>query len=283
MFLYKHVREVSQSDLADRLQGAAFVYIRLGLSHPPDQQVISYNWRRRFFLRERRAIEQAATAIQAVAADHDIIAEGDPRIHPEKVDNAAIADDLIVDAIDRARSRGLAEFDTKRASNATYDDMVFFERQAFLNLADAGTTTTTVTDTRRFERAVARENTPHGDIRVDRTVDRISLHRTRRISIRTSVDPYTHLETMKKTARPPDQTQLDDYEDGCQPSDWKRIRDEVLEPFHSGVDIILEEIKERRSSRTRDRCHRYHAVAVLSLAVQRRRRRVENRHVCHGQ
>ena len=66
-----------------------------------------------------------------MCADHDIIADGEPRIHPDKVDDTEIADDLVVDAIERARNRGLAEFDTKRAANATYDDMVFFERQAW--------------------------------------------------------------------------------------------------------------------------------------------------------
>lgn len=218
LFLYQQVRSFTQSDLAARLRGAAYVYIRLGLSRPPHQQAISYNWRRRFSLDERRAIKQAATAIQAVAADHDLVADGEPRVHPDKIDDTQIADDLIVDAIDRARTRGLAEFDTKRAANATYDDMVFFERQAFLTLADAGTTTTTVTDTRRFERASDREQTPHGD---------------------------THLETMKQTARPPEQTRLNDYADGRRPPAWKRIRDEVLAPFHRGVEIILEEVRDQ--------------------------------------
>lgn len=35
MFLYQHVRDLTQSELADRLRGAAYVYIRLGLSRPP--------------------------------------------------------------------------------------------------------------------------------------------------------------------------------------------------------------------------------------------------------
>ena len=218
LFLYQHVRGFSQNGLEDRLQGAAYVYIRLGLSRPLCQQAISYNWRRRFSLKERQAITQAATAVQAVCADHDLLAAGEPRIHPDKVDDTEIADDLVVDAIERARNRGLTEFDTKRAANATYDDMLFFERQTFLNLADAGTTITSVTDTRRFERASEREKTPHGD---------------------------THLETMKQTARPPEQIRLDDYADGRRPPAWKRIRDEVLDPFHRGVEIILDEVREQ--------------------------------------
>ncbi|WP_241431120.1 transposase [Halococcus thailandensis] len=48
---------------------------------------------------------------------------------------------------------------------------------------------------------------------------------------------------MKKTAAPPEQITLDDYEDGRRPRDWQRIRDEVLDPFHRGVETILDEVR----------------------------------------
>jgi len=94
---------------------------------------------------------------------------------------------------------------------------VFFERQGYLNMADRGTTTCSNGSSKRFERLSDRKETPHGD---------------------------THLRTMKKTAAPPEQTTLDEYEDGCRPTDWGRIRDEVLDPFHRGVETILEEVRE---------------------------------------
>lgn len=49
---------------------------------------------------------------------------------------------------------------------------------------------------------------------------------------------------MKQTATPPPQTTLDEYENGQQPTDWQRIRDEVLDPFHRGVETILDEVRE---------------------------------------
>jgi hypothetical protein len=120
-------------------------------------------------------------------------------------------------AVEAARDRGLDEFDSDRAGNATFSDLVFFERQGYLNMADRGTTTRSKGSSKRFERLSDRKETPHGD---------------------------THLRTMKKTAAPPKQTTLDDYEDGQRPTDWGRIRDEVLDPFHRGVETILKEVRE---------------------------------------
>ena len=208
LFLYQHVRGFTQNQLATRLHGVAYVSIRLGLAGSLGQQAISYTWRQRFSLGERRAITQAATAIQKVCTDHDLSNDGEPRTHPDTIDNARISDDRIIDAIERARNRDLAEFDIKRAANATYDDVLFFERQAYLALTDAGTTTRSKTATQRFARASGYDDVPVGD---------------------------THLRTMKQTATPAEQLRLDEFEDGHRPPDWKRIRDEVLEV--SGVPV----------------------------------------------
>lgn len=43
MFLYKYARGYNQSELERRLKGAAYVYIRLGLKKPLNQQIISHN------------------------------------------------------------------------------------------------------------------------------------------------------------------------------------------------------------------------------------------------
>ena len=40
LFLYKHARELNQSELARRLRGAAYVYLRLGFDQPISQQII---------------------------------------------------------------------------------------------------------------------------------------------------------------------------------------------------------------------------------------------------
>ena len=199
------------------MKGAAYVWIRFELPRPPTQQAISYIWRNRLSLADRRTIKATAHAIQEVASDHDIISDGEPRLDPETVDSTEITDNHIMDAVEQARERGLDEFDSERASNATFEDLVFFERQAYLNMADRGTTTRSVGATQRFERLSDREETPH---------------------------PDTHLRTMKQTATPSPQTTLDEYENGRRPTDWQRIRDEVLDPFHRGVEVLLDEVRD---------------------------------------
>lgn len=215
MFVYQHVRGFTQSELYRRLKGAAYVWIRFELSRPPTQQAINYIWRNRLSPADRRAIKATGHGIQDIASDYDIIAEGEPRLDPDTVDSTEITDDQIMDAVETARERGLDEFDSERASNATFEDLVFFERQAYLNMADRGTTTRSVGQTQRFERLSGRKATPHLD---------------------------THLRTMKQTATPPPQTTLDEYENGRRPATWQRIRDEVLEPFHRGVDVLLDSL-----------------------------------------
>ncbi|WP_240730004.1 transposase [Halalkalirubrum salinum] len=49
---------------------------------------------------------------------------------------------------------------------------------------------------------------------------------------------------MKKVAKPESQLTFDEFVTGTQVPAWKRIRDEVLEPFHAGVENILEELTD---------------------------------------
>lgn len=211
MFLYQHARGFNDSELHRRLKGTAYVFIRFELGRAPTQQAINYMWRRRLSLADRHAIEATASEIRAVAADHEIVADGEPRIDPGEVSDEGITDEHIMQAIRTARDHGLSAFETDRAANASYPDELFFERQAYLNLADVGTTT----PRRRFDRLSDWNKTPHGD---------------------------THLRTMKQIAAPAEQTSLPDFADGERPLDWKRIRDAILEPFHAGLECLLEEI-----------------------------------------
>ena len=210
MFLYQHARGFNESELHRRLKGTAYVFIRFELGRAPTQQAINYMWRRRFSLADRRAITATARQIRAVAANHEILADGEPRLHPSEVSDE-VTDEHIMQAIRTARDRGLGAFETDRAANAQYPDELFFERQAYLNLADVGTTT----PRRRFDRLSDWNKTPHGD---------------------------THLRTMKQIGAPLEQTSLTDYTDGERPLDWQRIRDAILEPFHAGLDCLLAEI-----------------------------------------
>jgi hypothetical protein len=214
MFLYQHARGFNDSELHRRLKGTAYVFIRFRLERPPTQQAINYMWRRRLSLTDRRAIMATAREIRAVAATHDIIADGEPRLDPDDIDDAGVSDKQIMQAIRVARDRGLAAFETDRAANAKYSDEIFFERQAYLNMADVGTTT----PRRRFDRLSDWDETPHGD---------------------------THLRTMKKIGATDDQLTLADFADGERPVKWERIRDTILEPFHEGVECLLNDVIER--------------------------------------
>ncbi|MFB6228541.1 MAG: hypothetical protein ABEH88_08270 [Halobacteriales archaeon] len=75
------------------------------------------------------------------------------------------------------------------------DPAVAFEVSAneppYKGVRSRGMATITPDEGKSVLRALIERYLGDTDIRVDRTVDRISLHRTRRISIRTSVDPYT--------------------------------------------------------------------------------------------
>ena len=193
MFLCMETRDISQPELHRRLKGTAYIWVRFGLDGVLTQQAISYIWRNRLSLTDRHMIRATAQVIREIAADHGILSDDEPRLDPGRIDSTDVTDDHIMNAIEAARDRGLDEFDSGRAGNATFEDMVFFERQGYLNMAVRGTTTRSNGSNRRFERISDRRETPHSD---------------------------THLRTMKKAAAPPEQTTLDDYEDGRRPADW---------------------------------------------------------------
>lgn len=210
-FLYMYAREFSQSELARRLSGAAYVYIRLGLPKPISQPIISHNKRSRFDKDDRALLKGAAERIQDVCAEHDVVEKNEPALDPEDVQHDDVSEEQIMDAVSRATELGLSEFTADRASNASFALDAYFERQGYLNMARAGATS----KKRRFERLSDRENVPTGS---------------------------AHNRTMKKVGTPDRQTGLGDFSTGeCTPQ-WKRIRDELLPPFHKGVEQILDEI-----------------------------------------
>ncbi len=213
LFLYKYARELNQSELARRLQGAAYVYLRLGFDRPISQQIISHNKRNRFAPEERKLLRDAAEVIRTVCSEHDVIRTNEPALNPEDVQHDRVSEAEIMDAVKRATDLGFSEFSADRASNAKYPLEAYFERQGYLNMSRAGTTTAS----RRFARLSERETVPHGS---------------------------SHNRTMKKVAKPESQLTFDEFVTGKQEPEWKRIRDEVLEPFHAGVENILDELTD---------------------------------------
>lgn len=217
-FLYKYLHDIGQRKLERRLKGATFLYQRFGLHKPLKQGDIYYNKTNRFTLSERRALKEAADHLRECAIDHDLMREGEPRLDPEKVDDEQVTDEQIIDAIQRARNRGLKQFDTRRADNATYEDLVFYERLAYLSYKGRGTTTRSISDTnQRFERLTGRHKVPC---------------------------PNTHWNAMKSAATPPEQTSLDQFTDGQRPEEWHRIRDLLLPAFHEAIADNLAEMDD---------------------------------------
>lgn len=210
-FLYMYARGFSQSELERRLRGAAYVYIRLGLDRPINQQIISHNERSRFDKGDRPILKAAAECIQEVCADHGVVATNEPAMEPEDVQHEDVSEEQIMDAVQRATDLGFDKFSADRASNSKYALEAYFERQGYLNMARAGATS----NRRRFARLSERDEVPHGS---------------------------SHNRTMKKIAAPDPQLALDQFGSGEGEPMWKRVRDELLTPFHAGIDAILDEI-----------------------------------------
>jgi hypothetical protein len=210
-FLYMYARGFSQSQLARRLRGAAYVYLRLGLDRPISQQIISHNERSRFDHDDRAVLKAAADCIQDVCADHDIVQTNEPALEPEDVQHEDVSEEQILRAVKRATNMGFKEFSANRASNTKFALDAYFERQGYLNMANAGATS----KRRRFARVSERDVVPHGS---------------------------SHNRTMGKIAAPDPQLSLDQFGGGDSEPMWKRVRDELLPPFHAGIEAILDEI-----------------------------------------
>ena len=215
-FIYQRTRGFSQPDLVNRLWKWPYVSLHLGFgqTEPPTQQAISYAWRNRFSREDRQRIKRAADHIRTICAYHGLVdASYEPALAAEDLTgHHELKEEQIMEAVERASEPVFSKFDTKRAENAKYEDEVFFERQGYMNMSEAGTTT----ERRRFARLSDRDEVPHG---------------------------RTHLRTLKKAASPDPQTELDAFRRGDREPDWKRIRDEVLEPFHDGIGEVLEEAR----------------------------------------
>lgn len=211
MFLYKEVRDFGQTETVRRLRGAAYVYVRFKLERPPTQGGLSYVWRKRFNPDDRRIIEEAGERIRTICENHDLVARDEPALDPDDIRGRDIEEEQIMDAVQRATDLAFGEFKDPRASNLSYLLDAFFERQGYLNMTRAGTTT----HRRRFARLSDREKVPHGS---------------------------THNRTLKKVADPDPQTDLWGYEDGIPPGSWRLIRDELLPAYHRAVENILDEM-----------------------------------------
>ncbi|GGN10323.1 hypothetical protein [Halarchaeum nitratireducens] len=225
-FPYMDALDLGQSEVERRLQGATYIYLRFGLPKPISQPVISHNKRTRFTLADRGLLHDLADEISDVCVEHDIIQDEAPSLDPEDIQGTRVSEDLITDAVREATQLGFQEFTADRASNAKYAPDAYFERQGYLNMANASATS----ERRRFARLSEREEVPHSS---------------------------SHNRTMQKVTTLESQLTFDEFTAGAPIPEWQRIRDHVLEPFHAGVEEILAELTDdtRASAGFHERVH----------------------------
>lgn len=223
-FLYKYARGLSQKDVERRFNSRAYLWIRFGFENAISQQTISHNERRRFNLDERLLLKHIAETIRETCAEHDVIKSGEPTPEPEHLDEPEVEESLIWEAVKRASELSFEEFTADRASNKSYALEAYFERQGYLNFTSAGQ----MTKGRRFKRLSNRGKVPQ-----------------RR----------GHNDTLRKVADPNSELEFQEFDPADPRPAWKRIRDEVLDPFHSGVENILDEIAGRDREGIRQPVH----------------------------
>jgi hypothetical protein len=167
-FLYQHVYDISQAELARRLRGTAYLFIRFDLGDPMRQQTISHNWRRRLTRTERHTIKEMADHIHDLCVAHGVMQDDAPALDPDDL-NADIEEEQIMRAVRNATELGFKEFTADRADNAKYPLEAYTERYGYLTMTNAGATTAR----RRFNRLSPRDETPHGSSHV-RTMKKIA-------------------------------------------------------------------------------------------------------------
>jgi len=135
-YLYKQIRGYKQKQVAEHLSNRLALREAFGFDQSPDQQIVSYAWRR--FETDDASIDSkdilntAARGIAQTAADHDIIHEayvpdapGDDEVEDD--DGEPTAERKYVrrrggKLVDVVRKHGFPEFHSGRADNRIYED-----------------------------------------------------------------------------------------------------------------------------------------------------------------
>jgi len=212
VILYQKVCRFSQREVCSRIRRWAYIQLRFGLDRTPRQQTLSYTYRNRLSLDDRQTLTNVADEIRRVATAHDLLSAPDegPPIEPHERGEKGLTEDEIRRATRIARDRAFTEFTTNRAANATYEDEVYWEIQAYLSMTAHGKRRTK----RRATRLSSRSAMPHGD---------------------------THTRTIKKMGAPDPQTSLSDFTGPNGLQKWKRIRQTLLDPFDGAIENLIKE------------------------------------------
>lgn len=171
LFLYREFTGESYRALTEYPELAEV----FGLEKIPDESVLSRTWRNRFDGATRRFVTAVAHYVVKEIHDRDIhVPEARPKAEvvtpdqchsafPDDPDGAGSNEEFTAEQIQRttrlARDHGFDGFDSGRATNATYDDIQFFELQSFMGMVGCGTPQ----GANRFQYRRGPNRSPHGD------------------------------------------------------------------------------------------------------------------------
>lgn len=166
LFLYREITGDSYRTL-ETYQELADPF---GLDHVPDEAALSRTWRNRFDDGIREYVAVAAHFVVKEVHDHgptvstvrpkeDVIESDDDPPADDEEDNRAFSDERIHRTTRLARDHAYGHFDSGRASNASYEDIQFFELQTFMGMVRCGT----AQGATRFQYRRGEEYGPHGD------------------------------------------------------------------------------------------------------------------------
>jgi len=210
--LYREACNFSFRETESRIGLWPHLLTRFGLDRAPSEQVLSYSFRNRLSLNERRVVALAGKGIRKHAAEHGLLSAPDegPPIQPEEKGERGLTRREVDRAVRIARDRVFPSFVTNRAPNAKYEDAAYWELQAHLTMVNEGRRE----QKRRSSRFSSRFEMPH---------------------------PDSHLRTIKKMGSPDPQTELSEFSDPRGPVNWKRVRETLLKPFQMAIENLIEE------------------------------------------
>jgi len=121
LFLYREVHEYSYAETSRRVRNWPYLLIRFGLHHGPSKPGVSKMWKRRFTVKGRLAITEAADRIREIAADHDLIDAPDevPPIDPTELEEAdtELIESKLRRIVQLARKQAFPPFESGRPSS----------------------------------------------------------------------------------------------------------------------------------------------------------------------
>ena len=237
-FLYKEIRELSQSELADRLENRPSLLKGFGLESSPRQQTISNIWEQ-FSPDTRQIIKSAATGIALEANENGIIPSA---LVPSDPEEEGDEDKREVDytkqkatkTIRLARKHAFPEFESGRALNRTYDDEAILDMVA---------------------RICEHKGSAHSEGEYGWLTDD-----------ELTADGSTILRALKQFATPADedaQLTINELLDDDRMPAIDRIRDELMSAFDSASENIINSIRGDTPFNSREK------VAAIDITYER--------------